>query len=904
MEVDVLCHNFMSNLIDVLFLCVAAIWIDLSLNKKHSRYIMGIIFGLSTVFVMQDQIMVVAGRYFDFRYITMIMAGFIGGPVSAAIAALISSIYQYNVVGIGIGLRGGIANIIIFALLGSILGRLLRNSQKAKKPLFCFIIGIFVVCIRLFITEFITPWLTGTTPVLGTVSVLFLIITPLAMTIILTFYFWAFEFFNKASMLNTIINHSPINLMIFDDHGPILFSKNLKTDLQSYPYFENPNLLLDHDQTWLSVTKQQQKEIVSEDQKHFVTNLSSFQMPNGEYSCLAIINDVTEKRKFQKEILDQFSRNLELQIDLSKSNLLISSIMTHMPDVFYVLDDQWRFTFVNKKAEKLFLKTREQLLGKVLWEVYPQTRGCICELYFNKAKNDCLPITFEIICPLNKDIWHQVTASPSPFGMSVYYRDVTERKSAHERLIKSQEETISILESMTDCFYALDRNLQFTYVNRAAEIAFGKSRDKLLGKKMTEVFEANVTALLHYNKVITENRSMTIEVISEALGNKWLELSVYPTESGVTCYFRDITSRKLAEKTLRQSEEKFCKAFHGGPIMMTLATVDDGRFIDVNEAWCSGTGYPREELIGRTSKDLNFFVEIVKRQELEKMLMKQGKLENVEFDFRTRSGEIRQGLSWSQLFEFEGKLCHITGLIDITEQKRIQKEMAKLDRLNIVGQLAAGIAHEVRNPMTTVRGYLQLLGANPEYEAKKSTFDLMISEVDRANSIITEFLSLAQSKPSELISKSLNDIINNLYPLLEADAFTQNKQIYFMPWEIPNLELNAKEISQLILNLTRNGLEAMEERGSLTIKSYVKNSEVVLEVADEGCGIQPEHISKVGTPFFTTKATGTGLGLASSYKIAESHSAKVRIESSPSGTTFFVHFPIPVQRSEQNVKTA
>lgn len=124
-----------------------------------------------------------------------------------------------------------------------------------------------------------------------------------------------------------------------------------------------------------------------------------------------------------------------------------------------------------------------------------------------------------------------------------------------------------------------------------------------------------------------------------------------------------------------------------------------------------------------------------------------------------------------------------------------------------------------------------------------------------------------------------------------------------MPAGIPDLELNAKEISQLILNLTRNGLQAMEERGSLSIKSYVKDSKVVLEIEDEGCSIPPEYISKVGTPFFTTKDTGTGLGLATCYKIAESHNAMVRIDSSPSGTIVSILFPIP-DRNRNRMKRA
>lgn len=213
--------------------------------------------------------------------------------------------------------------------------------------------------------------------------------------------------------------------------------------------------------------------------------------------------------------------------------------------------------------------------------------------------------------------------------------------------------------------------------------------------------------------------------------------------------------------------------------------------------------------------------------------------------------------------------------------------------MNLIGQIAASIGHEIRNPMTTVRGYLQLLGVKADYMAEKANFDLMISELDRANEIITEFLSLAQIKKIQLKSQNLNDIISNLYPLIEADAFTQNKQIRFKPGVIQNLELNEKEISQLILNLTRNGFEAMEERGYLTIKMCVKGKRVVLQIEDDGSGIPPENLNKLGTPFFTTKDYGTGLGLATCYKIAETHNAKILINSSTNGTNVCILFPIP-----------
>lgn len=254
--------------------------------------------------------------------------------------------------------------------------------------------------------------------------------------------------------------------------------------------------------------------------------------------------------------------------------------------------------------------------------------------------------------------------------------------------------------------------------------------------------------------------------------------NLFKTSDGqtLTCLIvRDISNRKQTEETLRQSEEKFSKAFHGGPIMMILATVKEGQFIDANEALCSSTGYTSEEIIGHTTKELNFFVETEKRQERGKLLMEQGRIENVELDFRIKSGEIRHGLSWSQLFYLDGQPCHITGLIDVTEQKRIQKEMAKLHRLNLVGQMPASIAHEIRNPMTTVRGFLQLFIGR--YHEDLEFINLMIEELDRANRIITEFLSVANNTIIELLPKNLNLIVETIEPLIQASATLQDKEI-------------------------------------------------------------------------------------------------------------------------------
>ena len=227
---------------------------------------------------------------------------------------------------------------------------------------------------------------------------------------------------------------------------------------------------------------------------------------------------------------------------------------------------------------------------------------------------------------------------------------------------------------------------------------------------------------------------------------------------------------------------------------------------------------------------------------------------------------------------------------DISERRMFEKEMARMDRLNLVGQMAAGIGHEVRNPMTTVRGFLQLLGDKEEFKQSKDYFDLMIEELDRANSIITEFLSLAKNKAVNLKPLSLNRLIENILPLIQADAMVSDKDIAVELQETEVLPLDEKEIRQLVLNLVRNGLDAMSGSGNLTIRTFMEGDEVVLTVKDEGSGIKSEDMEKIGTPFFTTKENGTGLGLATCFSITARHNAKIQIDTGSSGTTFFVRF--------------
>ncbi|HMM21733.1 MAG TPA: ATP-binding protein [Selenomonadales bacterium] len=225
-------------------------------------------------------------------------------------------------------------------------------------------------------------------------------------------------------------------------------------------------------------------------------------------------------------------------------------------------------------------------------------------------------------------------------------------------------------------------------------------------------------------------------------------------------------------------------------------------------------------------------------------------------------------------------------------KERIQDEMARLDRLNLVGEMAAGVAHEIRNPMTVVMGYIQFMSKRADSEWQ-GNFSVILEELKRVEGIIGDFLSLARNKQVEKEHRDLNDIIRGLYPLIAADCQKRGLTMDLrLAEKLPAACLDAKEMKQLILNLARNGIEAMNKGGKLTIRTGKHRKGICLSLSDTGCGIAPDVLMRIFDPFFTTKAEGTGLGLAVCKSIVHRHGGEIEAQSRVGkGTTFLVTFP-------------
>ena len=411
--------------------------------------------------------------------------------------------------------------------------------------------------------------------------------------------------------------------------------------------------------------------------------------------------------------------------------------------------------------------------------------------------------------------------------------------------------------------------------------------DLYIGDAMVEDYQLFVCTIrdISERKEVELLRKQQVDQLEHAVEERTLELLSMNHQ-----LHREREEKSRVTDDLMLSEGRFQQIFEASPCKMAIRSLQNPVFIAVNKNWVASTGYTMEELKEDSyqweiSKDINGLEEKFHEDEW------QTPFKNQRVFFMLKNGEQKQGLLSTEIITIENKNCVLIVLNDITERLAFEKEMARLDQLNLVGEMAAGIAHEIRNPMTTVHGFLQIGKSNPS-NLSLEHMELMIDELDRANKIIKEFLTLAKNKTSDKRKYSLNKIIEIIYPLINAEALLTGKKVNLQLDDCPELYLDEKEIRQLLLNLALNGLEAMDAEGILTIRTFCQEQYLVLEIIDSGTGIDEEILNKLGTPFFTTKDNGTGLGLAVCYRIAERHKARIKVKTSENGTRFSVYFEI------------
>ncbi|MCL2335922.1 MAG: PAS domain S-box protein [Firmicutes bacterium] len=435
------------------------------------------------------------------------------------------------------------------------------------------------------------------------------------------------------------------------------------------------------------------------------------------------------------------------------------------------------------------------------------------------------------------------------------------------------------------------------FVGLTKEEIVNKSADDLWPPDIAEKAEAMDSELLERNSV--QIYETVLPHADGTLHDVIVKKASYindgqGTVDGIVGTVIDITPNKRKEIMLQNTCENYRAIFHSASDAIILHDPASGDIVAANKRAAQLFGCDDKELRGLSLADI--FADVPPYTYFEGLQLIRKSAHNepqlVEWLCRKKSNQFFWVETNLQSVVIKNKLYVMAMARDITERKNKEQELAQLDRLHLIGQMAAAIGHEVRNPMTTVRGFLQLFGAKPQLAVYKEYFDVMIDELDRANDIIKQFLLLSKDKDVKKRMVNLNTILETVFPLIQADASHSRIKVNMQLRDIPELLLDEKEIKQLIFNLVHNGLEAMEKKHTLTISTFMADDKAVLAVADQGSGISAEILPQLGTPFLTTKDERAGLGLAVCYSIAARHNAKIDVETNVGRTVFNVRFKL------------
>ncbi len=365
----------------------------------------------------------------------------------------------------------------------------------------------------------------------------------------------------------------------------------------------------------------------------------------------------------------------------------------------------------------------------------------------------------------------------------------------------------------------------------------------------------------------------------------------------------DITDRKQVEEALRESEEKFMKAFKSSPNLVAITRMADGRIVDVNDSFIHASGYSREELIGISTTELGLWTQPVKRDEFVKALQKDRQVHNMEVEIRAKSGEVLNVLLSGAMLSLTGRGPHMIAMAnDITRWKQIEDQLLDAQKLESIGVLAGGIAHDFNNILTGILGNIYLARVYRDSDKVRERLE----EAEKASLHAKE---LAQRLLTFSYGGAPIKRIANVAELLENSAsFALSGSNVRCEFSIPDdlwpLNIDKQQINQVIHNVVINADQAMPEGGTIRIIAENVTIEaestvplgsgdyVRISIQDQGMGIPEEDLRRVFDPYFSTKQTGSGLGLAISHSIIRSHSGLITVESRiDMGTTFHIYLP-------------
>ncbi|WP_176560174.1 PAS domain S-box protein [Brevibacillus dissolubilis] len=615
---------------------------------------------------------------------------------------------------------------------------------------------------------------------------------------------------------------------------------------------------------------------------------------------------------------------------LTQTEAQLRALIDAMPNVISFKDADGRWLEANRAAEQLFQldgvpyrgKTDSQLVQMIPFKKALLTCAASDEQTWEKGQ--VCQFNETLIMPDGSFRHLAVTKIPTYYpdgrrkGIAILGYDETEQHRAQEELMMAKEQLESLFKNNADGIVVVDLDGKIRAVNDAFEQIFGYTTGELLGKELPLQSEQSKRMISELHEVVINGgqvRGYETTKLKKDGTRIDISLTMSPIRNAVgevvaiSGIIRDISDQKRSMQALQESEERYrrlAEALHESEAKYRL--IADNMSDLIRLVALDGTVHyaspSHKQLLGFTPEvfEGQSTFSYVHPDDVEPVKARFGQMvvENspalIELRYQHCNG------NWILLEALGMPITNAVGEVesfvlvgrDITERKRTEELLRNSDKLSMLGQLAAGIAHEIRNPLTALRGFIQLL--HTQNVSNSMYCDIMLSELDRINFIVSELLVLAKPQAIHFQKRELGSLLGSVITLLESQALMNNVHILLEHGEgsLPSIVCEENQLKQVFINILKNAIEAMPDGGDIRICIGAESTRrVKIRFIDQGCGISSERVQKLGEPFYTTKEKGTGLGLMVSYKIIENHNGTIKIDSEVGiGTT--VHITLPI----------
>jgi two-component system, NtrC family, sensor kinase len=606
---------------------------------------------------------------------------------------------------------------------------------------------------------------------------------------------------------------------------------------------------------------------------------------------------------------------------LRQSEEKYRTILEEMEDAYFEVDLGGHLTFVNNSLCRSLGYSRQELIGMNYKHFTVEDDVESVFQVFNEVYRTGIPNKG---CPwkaVRKDGGHgfaetSVSLLRNEKGEIVGFRgvgrDITERKQAEEALKQSEERYRTILEEMEDSYFEVDLGGHFTLVNNSVCRDLGYSREELIGMsyKNYAIEEDRESIFRVFNEVYqtgVPNKGFAWKTIRKDGTHGFAETSVslLRNSSGEITGFRgvgrDVTERRWAEEKVRQSEENYRALFDSSVIGTIVLDAETTKIIMVNQSAAKMFGFSSpEEAVG--VDPVGFVCADDRHRMLNialKALFERDSRDVHEICMLTKDGrEIWISATGARIMHV-GKLAGLISFRDITEERQQRERLMMTERLASIGELAAGAAHELNNPLTSIIGFSELLMEKDTPDYIRRDLALIRSEAQRAANVMSNLLTFARKHRPTKQPTQINDLIEDVLRLRAYAYKSHSIEVdRNLAPDLPEIMVDPFQMQQVFLNITINAEYFMSEahnRGNLIVTTEQRDSIVKLSFTDDGPGVPAENLSRMFDPFFTTKKAGkgTGLGLSICHGIVAEHGGQLYARSElGKGTTIFVELPI------------